>query len=511
MKKDKFNIKYEKKIVTSAQFNKIKNKNKNKNVALCHGVFDLVHPGHLRHFGYAKSKADILVVSITDDKFVNKDNYRPYVPAYLRAINVAAYEIIDYVIIDNNKEPLDLINKIKPDFFVKGYDYSNRDNPKTLKELQIIKKYGGEMIFSPGDVVFSSSKFINQKKPDLSIDKLKLILEIEKININKLKRTLDDFKNIKVHIIGDTIVDIYQDTVLIGGQTKTPTLSLAIADQTTYLGGAGVVAKHLKEAGAKVVFTTIVGKDKYAKFVKNELKKNKITSNLIEDKTRPTTIKKVILNKSHRLLKLDTVDNSPINDEILIKISNIIKKTKTDIVIFSDFRHGIFSRKTIPNLKKSIPKKTFTVADTQVASRWGNILEFKNFDLITPNEKEARFSLFDQDSHVKNLATDIFKVSKCKNLILKLGERGIISSKAKNLSKKENFYVLDSFTKDPADPVGAGDALLAYSALALYSSKSLAVSSIIGSISAALECEINGNLPIKNEEIFSKLLNLMRI
>ena len=100
------------------------------------------------------------------------------------------------------------------------------------------------------------------------------------------------------------------------------------------------------------------------------------------------------------------------------------------------------------------------------------------------------------------MATDIFKVSKCKNLILKLGERGIISSKAKNLSKKENFYVLDSFTKDPADPVGAGDALLAYSALALYSSKSLAVSSIIGSISAALECEINGNLPIKNEEIF---------
>ena len=109
------------------------------------------------------------------------------------------------------------------------------------------------------------------------------------------------------------------------------------------------------------------------------------------------------------------------------------------------------------------------------------------------------------------MATDIFKVSKCKNLILKLGERGIVSSKAKNLSKKENFYVLDSFTKDPVDPVGAGDALLAYSALALYSSKSLAVSSIIGSISAALECEINGNLPIKNEEIFSKLLNLMRI
>lgn len=509
MKIDKFNLKYKKKIITAVHFNKIKKKK--KNVALCHGVFDLVHPGHLRHFVHAKSKADILVVSITDDKFVNKDNYRPYVPAYLRAINVAAYEIIDYVIIDNNKEPLNIINKIKPNFFVKGYDYSNRDNPKTLKELQAIKKYGGEMIFSPGDVVFSSSKFINKKKPDLSKDKLKLILDNEKIGINKLKKTLDNFKDIKVHIIGDTIIDIYQDTVLIGGQTKTPTPSLAIADQSTYLGGAGVVAKHLKEAGAEVTFTTIVGNDKFSKFVKNQLKKYKIKSNLIEDISRPTTLKKVILNKDHRLLKLDTVDNSPINDEILTKICNLIKTIKSEIIIFSDFRHGIFSKKTIPNLKKAIPRNVFSVADTQVASRWGNILEFKNFDLITPNEKEARFALFDQDSHVKNLATDIFKISKCKNLILKLGERGIISSKAKNLSKKENFYVLDSFTKDPADPVGAGDALLAYSALSLYSSKSLAISSIIGSVAAAIECEIDGNLPIKKEEIFSKLINLINI
>lgn len=200
---------------------------------------------------------------------------------------------------------------------------------------------------------------------------MKLILDNEKIGINKLKKTLDNFKDIKVHIIGDTIIDIYQDTVLIGGQTKTPTPSLAIADQSTYLGGAGVVAKHLKEAGAEVTFTTIVGNDKFSKFVKNQLKKYKIKSNLIEDISRPTTVKKVILNKDHRLLKLDTVDNSPINDEILTKICNLIKIIKSEIIIFSDFRHGIFSKKTIPNLKKAIPRNVFSVADTQVASRWG--------------------------------------------------------------------------------------------------------------------------------------------
>ena len=137
------------------------------------------------------------------------------------------------------------------------------------------------------------------------------------------------------------------------------------------------------------------------------------------------------------MLKLDKIDNSQINDEFLNEIVKSIKNIKSDIIIFSDFRHGIF-RKNYSFFKKiKYQKKTFTVADSQVASRWGNILEFKKFNLITPNEKEARFALFDQDSHVKNLATELFKISKCKNLILKLGDKGMISTKAKNLSKKK--------------------------------------------------------------------------
>ena len=72
-------------------------------------------------------------------------------------------------------------------------------------------------------------------------------------------------------------------------------------------------------------------------------------------------------------------------------------------MVFSDFRHGIFNRGTIPPLTAAIPPGAFRVADSQVASRWGNILEFQGFDLITPNEREARFALGDQDSVVRPL------------------------------------------------------------------------------------------------------------
>ena len=81
-------------------------------VIMCHGVFDVVHPGHIRHLAYAKTKAKTLIVSITTDKHIKKGVYRPHIPETLRALNLAAFEMVDYVLIDKNKTPLNNIKKI---------------------------------------------------------------------------------------------------------------------------------------------------------------------------------------------------------------------------------------------------------------------------------------------------------------------------------------------------------------------------------------------------------------
>ncbi len=112
-------LKYKYKIKNLKDLKKIIKNKKNKKLILCHGHFDVVHPGHIRHLSYAKSKADILVVSLTADKHVSKGIYRPHVPEYLRALNIAAFEMVDYVYIDNNLKPLKIIKNIKPDFFAK--------------------------------------------------------------------------------------------------------------------------------------------------------------------------------------------------------------------------------------------------------------------------------------------------------------------------------------------------------------------------------------------------------
>ena len=139
---------------------------------MCHGVFDVVHPGHLRHLLYAKDKADILIASLTADAHIAKGTHRPHVPQDLRAINLAAFEMVDYVLIDPNDKPLENIATIRPDFFAKGYEYvAGGMPPKTAEEAAIVQAYGGEILFTPGDVVYSSSKLIDAAPPALRDEK----------------------------------------------------------------------------------------------------------------------------------------------------------------------------------------------------------------------------------------------------------------------------------------------------------------------------------------------------
>ena len=416
---------------------------------------------------------------------------------------LAAFEMVDYVLIDENSTPHNLLKKIKPDFFAKGFEYSAKGLPKaTESENRTLSSYGGKLIFTPGDVVYSSSKFLNLALPNLNYEKLILLMKNNNLTFLDLKNYLKKINRLSVHVLGDTIVDSYSRTNFIGGQTKTPTFSVLFDKKEDYTGGAAIVSLHLRAAGAKVSFSTVIGNDGLGKKVLKELKKNKIKVNYFHDNNRPTTNKNTFISSGYRLLKVDTLDNTPISEETIQKISKIIKSNISDIVIFSDFRHGIFHINSTEKFCKSIPKKSFKIADSQVASRWGNITEFKKFDLITPNEREARFSLADQDSTVGGLIGLLREKTMYKNIILKLGSRGLVCSSEKNL---DDLISIGSFAENILDAVGSGDALLAYSSLILKVSNSIAAAGIIGSIAAACECEIDGNKPITQDLVLQKI------
>lgn len=475
-------------------------------VIMCHGVFDLVHPGHIRHLLFAKSKADILVASLTADVHIDKGKFRPHVPQNLRAVNIAAFDFVDFVVIDKNPKPIENLSVIKPDFFAKGYEYvAGGMPPKTAEEADVVGSYGGEIVFTPGDIVYSSSALINAAAPNVGMEKLLTLMESESITFADLRNTLEAMEGKKVHIIGDTIVDSYTECAMVGGQTKTPTMSVLYQDKKDYVGGAGIVAAHLRSAGADVVFSTVIGDDQYKDFVIDDLKEQGVDIRPVIDQTRPTTNKNAIVAAGYRLLKIDTLENASISDSVLETLTDAIKTVECDALIYSDFRHGIFNKRTISSFLDAVPDNVFKVADSQVASRWGNICDFVNFDLITPNEREARFSLADQDSGVRPLASALYDGAKCKLLIMKLGPRGVLACRSSDHEALDSFFVVDSFVDHVVDAVGAGDALLAYATLSKLAHPSVVIATILGCMAAACEVERDGNIPIERKHVLEKI------
>ncbi|HEV8473636.1 MAG TPA: PfkB family carbohydrate kinase [Methylomirabilota bacterium] len=481
-----------------------------RTVIMCHGTFDIVHPGHLRHLMYAKEKADVLVASVTADEHISKGPFRPYVPQELRAANLAALEFVDYVVIDRNATPVENIGIVQPDYFAKGFEYqSDPLPPKTAEEVRALEAYGGEMVFTPGDIVYSSTALLMQHGPRLGVDKAIALLQSEGVSFDDLRRTLGDLGRLRVHVVGDTIVDRYSYCSLLGQSAKAPCFSVRLEHTDVFVGGAAIVAKHVKSFGADVTFTTVLGDDELAGLVVRDLDEAKLRVRPLVDAARPTTLKERFIADGHRMLQVDRVDNRIVSDRIRRDIVESIRSTDVDVVIFSDFRHGIFHHATIDEYVTAIRPGVLKTADSQVSNRWGNILDFRDFDLITPNEREARFALGDQDSGVRPLAQRLFGDARCRYLVLKLGERGTLTYRSPGPLPRE-FFILDSFVDTLVDPIGGGDALVAVATLALAASGDIVRASVLGSLAAAVACERAGNVPVVAGEVAAKLDALER-
>src|SRR5262249_39582282 len=331
-----------------------------KRVIMCHGVFDVVHPGHIRHLLYAKSKADVLVASITPDSHIAKAAHRPRVPQDLRAVNLAAFEMVDYVVIDQSAKPLENIRLLEPDYFAKGFEYAASGMPaKTAEEAEAVQSYGGEIIFTPGDIAHSSSSLSRPIPPAIKLDKLRTLMQRNGITFAKLRRTVDEMQGRRVHVVGDTIVDSYTHCTMLSGQGKTPTRTVLFERKLDYVGAAAIVAKHIAAAGGQVTFSTVLGDDDYRGFVIDELEEKGVDVHAVVDRSRPTVNKNAIVVGGYRLLKVDTLDNRSISEQILGELAGAVSNVRAEAVVFSDFRHGIFNKRTIPDLVQALPEGCF--------------------------------------------------------------------------------------------------------------------------------------------------------
>ena len=229
---------------------------------MCHGVFDLLHFGHIKHFEEAKNYGDILVVSITPDKFVNKGPSRPMFNEDIRMKSLAALEIIDYVTINDSVSAVNIIKKLKPNFYCKGPDYKDhkKDVTKNInKEKEAIKSCKGKIVYTSGET-FSSGSIINKYSDKLDTDTKKNILKIkDQLSIINIQNIFKKINKLKILVIGELMIDEYTFSDALGKSGKDPILVLKEMKTEKYLGGAGSIARNLTPFSKDINLITMLG------------------------------------------------------------------------------------------------------------------------------------------------------------------------------------------------------------------------------------------------------------
>lgn len=467
----------------------------NKSIGLCHGVFDVIHYGHIKHFEAAKKKCDYLFVSITSDEYIKKGPGRPIHSNSERLFFLKNLKLIDKAFIADGDSAVKSINLIKPDFYFKGNDYRDNSLDKTKKifiEINAVMKNKGKIIYT-NEKQMSSSKIVNQLGLALNEEQVNFLGKIKKkINFNSIIKALDELKKDKVLVVGDLIIDQYIYGNVLGKSGKEPHIVFSKLKEDLYIGGSAIIANHLSDFIKNVSLISDLGKEKeIKKLLNSNLKKNITHLKILPSKDYKSCIKTRFVDEltKYKLFGSYTIPNLQILEfykKLNLKLSKLIKKN--DIIIIADYSNNFFNLKSINLIKKS---KKFISAMVQKNSNnpsFFSLNYINNFDLVCINDGELRSELRDKYTNIDILAKNFLKKNKLKFLVITKGVNGSIL-----FDKDLNKYSCPAFNLKPIDKIGAGDSMLAILSILLKNKFNPSISLLIASILSSEVVNSMGN------------------
>ncbi len=503
---------YERKIVCAAELLRqvAEARAAGRTVVQCHGCFDIVHPGHVRYLEFARRQGDLLIVSLTGDAQVGKGEDRPYIPAALRAENIAALEFVDLVVIHPEPTAEALLARVRPDIYVKGAEYEHSRDARFLAERRIVETCGGRIIFSSGDVVFSSTRLINRMhaRTDGEDSRLELTCSRYGIDQSALLELCERFRGLRVMVIGDVILDRYVHCDTVGVASESPVMSLAQLGEQTFVGGAGIIARHVAALGANVLLVSRAGRDAACEEVRRTLDGEGVRAHLV-DSPAPLPQKTRFLAEDTKLFKLDQIHHQPLDSRAEDDVCAVIEGAAPgmDAVILCDFGCGLI---TGGLLSRSLPvlRRHARILAADVSGKRANLLHFRHADLLCPTEREVRSALNDHESGLSNAAWQLLHQTQARHAIITLGKRGLVTferpgktPQSANWAGRLISETMPSFAPYAVDCLGAGDAMLATATLALAGGGNLMQAAYLGNAAAAMEVLLPGNIPIEHRSL----------
>lgn len=485
---------------------------KNKKIVLCHGVFDVVHPGHLNYLKKAKQFGDILIISVTSDRFVNKGPGRPVFDINQRISFLKELKFVDKVYESDDFTAEKIIEKIKPNFYCKGVDYSDKKKNKIdhnlLKEIKVLKKNGGKFIVIK-EKKFSSSKIINGNSlQNLSRENIQYLKSFKKTtNLSKINKDLAKINKLKVLVLGEMIIDNYIFINPVGKSGKEPILIYKKINENKFIGGTGYIANLISSFVDTVDLVTFVGEKKdELNFIRTNLAKS-VKFHHVSKKNSPTIIKNRYLDsyKNNKIMGIYKINDQLLTEseekKIILKLGKIIKRC--DLIILADYGHGLMT-KSIRNFVQKFKKKLYL--NTQINSfnrGFHTLSNYRSANCLVLNESELRHEMRDQNSNLDNLVKKLKQKINLKHVIVTRGKFGSIHF----LNNKK--YVCPAFSQSAIDSTGAGDTFFSLASLGLSAKIDNKLMNLISSVASSYSVNNLTNKKYYNKQLLIRHLNYM--
>ena len=475
-----------------------------KKIVHCHGVFDLLHIGHLKHFQSAKKYGDILIVSITPNKFVFKGANRPYFDEQERLEALASIEVIDFVVLNNYPDSIEIIKKIRPHYYCKGPDYSGlekksssavNNNKNFVNEKKICKKINC-IIKLTADIKFSSSKIINEKLLDFNKKENSFISNIKKnYTLRDIEKKIDDLSKLNFIVIGDPIIDTYLFSDSLGVSSKSSIVSTQLMYEENYMGGSFAVAEMLSKLGCSIDLLAYKSKDKFFSKQISLLDKKIKFLNISYQKRIPRISRFVHRNRNEKLFQFYEFDKFLHTKKSLSEFSKLLsKKNNKKHVIVIDFGFGFLDKKMINILEKKVNNFSLNVHANSLNSNFNKFTKYKKYNYLSMNKKEFQLGLNTAENDIDLLVKEAKQNKINYPFAVTLGPHGSIFVEKKTKQFSPTFF------QKTIDTVGSGDAFFAITSALNKLGKDSLLTSFIGNVYAGLHTLNVGNKKFVSKE-----------
>ncbi len=466
-----------------------------KTIVQCHGVFDLLHPGHIRHFEAARQEGAVLLVTVTKDAYVVKGPGRPVFNQHLRAESIAALGCVDYVAINECPTAIEAIRKLRPDVYVKGSDYANEKEDLTGKirdEEEAIRSVGGRIHFTD-EITFSSTRLLNLHFDVYPEEAQGFLREFcNNYSSRDIINRFQSLKKLKVLVIGDTIIDEYHYCSPLGKSPKEILIPARYLYEEAFAGGILAIANHIAGFCDQVDVVTCLGmQNTCEEFISEHLKPN-VRAKFFYRPDAPTIVKRRFIEADlfRKLFEVHLMGNSTLPESVNQEVCRYLKLNigNYDLVVVGDYGHGFLGEKTIKVLCEGSKFLAINAQTNSANIGFNLITKYPRADYICIDEQEIRLATHDNVSQVESLITKIITRLKCHQAVVTRGHMGSLVCANGN-----DFLAIPAFSREVVDRVGAGDAYLSITSLCVAADFPAELIGFIGNAVGALAIRFVGN------------------